>query len=1108
LGLYNKEVEYLFEAFIALGRNPTDAELMMFAQANSDHCRHKLFNARFVIDEQKAPFSLFEMIKNTTKKAPENVISAYEDNGAVFVAGQGQRWLIDSETHAYHAHDEMIYNVIKVETHNHPTAISPFPGAATGSGGEIRDEAATGIGARPKAALAGFMVSDLRLPNLPQSWESTLYKPEHIKSPLEIMCDAPLGSARYNNEFGRPSLTGFFRTLEEKGASPEQSWGFLKPVMIAGGVGVMRAMHAGKKSLASVNENILIIVLGGPGYNIGLGGGAASSAVGGAKTAEYDFASVQRDDAQMARRCQEVIDACIALKEENPILSIHDVGAGGLANAISEIVTQDHKGFDVDLRAIPVADKTLSALAIWCNESQERFVLALNQKDLARFQSFCERESCPFAVLGTVSNDPNFRVIDNDLDDVPVELSEPLLFGAAKKLKLTATRKMMPEKQADLRHINLEEAIFKVLQDPAVADKTFLITIGDRTVGGMTHRDQMVGPFQVPVADCAVVALDFSGTKGQAMSMGERPALAIYNAAASSRMAVAEALTNLISAPIPSFSDIKLSANWMVAGFDESQRVALYEAVQAIGLDLCEALNVAIPVGKDSTSMAMQVDKEGVPHQVLSPVTAVISAFANVSDIKKSLTPELKAEHDTQLWLIDLGAQKNRLGGSSLLKVLKLEDSHVPDVDDPELIKNLFNLMKDLHRESLALAYHDRSDGGLLVTALEMAFAGGLGVSIMLDQLGDNPLAALFAEELGVLLQIRGADAMRFQTLLTQHDLANLAFCVGEVNAGEDFIIRDRKQTIFNANRKALHTVWSQTSYEITAMRDSAAHAKTQWEGASQETFRLFSHLPKAIPQAAAIIGVRPKVAILREQGVNGHYEMAHAFALAGFDPIDVTMSDLLHDVVNLKDFHGMAACGGFSFGDVLGAGLGWAMVILQNQKLREMFQTFFARPDTFTLGVCNGCQMLSHLREIIPGTQNWPYFKHNASRQFEARLVMARIESHNTSLFLNGLQGALLPVVVSHGEGRVAYAKNTFNPNNMALRYVDSHGQPTGVYPMNPNGGEHAIAGVTSDDGRVLIVMPHPERVIHDWQYSWCPPEIKGETPWLTIFKNARAWV
>lgn len=1116
LALSEQEIEYLLTAFTGLGRNPTDAELMMFSQANSEHCRHKIFNAEWTIDGEAQKDSLFGMIRNTAQCSPAGLLSAYKDNAAVVAGHQTQRFFVDGNNGEYRYHDEASHLLMKVETHNHPTAISPFPGAATGTGGEIRDEGATGRGSRSKAGLAGFSVSNLRIPGATRPWELDYGRPGRMASALDIMLEAPIGAAAFGNEFGRPNLCGYFRTYEQTVVFEgfEELRGFHKPIMIAGGHGSIRAGHVSKKQLVQGEH---IIILGGPAMLIGLGGGAASSMDSGASSEELDFASVQRGNPEMQRRCQEVIDACWAQGESNPIASIHDVGAGGISNAVPEIVNDSDRGADLKLDKVLSADESLSPMQLWSNESQERYVLAIADDDLAEFERLCKRERCPFAVIGHVTEQQTLKLYDSASDKFVVNIPNSLLFGNTPRMQREGLRRTQSPLGFDKPEDALEEMVERVLRLPAVADKTFLITIADRSVGGLVARDQMVGPWQVPVADCAVSAAGFNDEKGEAMAMGERSPIASINAPASGRMALAESITNIMAAPIAQMSDIKLSANWMAACGDAGEDAALFDTVKSIGMDICPALGIAIPVGKDSLSMKTVWRQEDEERVMRSPLSLIVSAFATVSDCRKVLTPELKRDQgEACLLAVDLGRGKNRLGGSALAQVYGASGNDCPDLDDVNDLKGLFHAIQTLNAQNYLLAYHDRSDGGLLVTLLEMMFAGRLGFEIKLDSLGADAISILFAEELGAVIQVRKVDLEAVLATLSQFGLAACSHVLGSVTDNDRCLIHYSGRVVLDKPRAALQRVWSETSWLMQKLRDNPRCAQAAYDNLLDASLPgLSAKLSFDIHEdvsAPYIKKTRPRIAVLREQGVNGHIEMAAAFDRAGFDAFDVHMSDIIAGRTTLKEFQGLAACGGFSYGDVLGAGRGWASSILYNGHAREAFAAFFHRDDSFALGVCNGCQMMSHLSALIPGAEHWPRFERNESEQFEARLVMVEV-TESPSILLDGMAGSKIPVVVSHGEGRVAWpdaerADQVIQQQLVSLRYIDHHGQPTASYPFNPNGSALGITGLTTADGRFTIMMPHPERVFRTSQFSWHPAEWAEDGPWMRLFRNARRWL
>ncbi|MDQ7977532.1 phosphoribosylformylglycinamidine synthase [Paraburkholderia sp. SARCC-3016] len=1181
LALADDEIDYLVDAFTKLGRNPTDVELMMFAQANSEHCRHKIFNAQWTIDGQAQDMSLFAMIRNTEKLNPQGTIVAYSDNSAIMQGAQAERWFPrpaqqdGALAEQYGRHVELTHTLMKVETHNHPTAISPFPGAATGAGGEIRDEGATGRGARPKAGLTGFTVSSLELPDAREPWENdrdatqpvahrngadrhgAYGRPDRIASPLQIMIDGPLGGAAFNNEFGRPNLGGYFRTYEQNVAGRVR--GYHKPIMIAGGIGNISDAHTHKLDLP---EGSLLIQLGGPGMRIGMGGGAASSMATGTNTAELDFDSVQRGNPEIERRAQEVINACWQMGERNPILSIHDVGAGGLSNAFPELVDGANKGAHFELRKVPLEESGLSPREIWSNEAQERYVLAIAPADLAKFEAICERERCPFAVVGAATAERQLKLTDADAQKretgmhEPVDMPMEVLLGKAPRMHRDVRRESVALPAVDLTHVSLNDVATSVLRHPTVGSKSFLVTIGDRSVGGATVRDQMVGPWQVPVADCAITTMDYAGFHGEAMTMAERTPLAVIDAPASGRMAVGEAVTNIASAPIASLDKLKLSANWMAACGSPGEDAALYDTVKAIGMELCPALGIGIPVGKDSLSMRTKWvensgNGNGVAKEVVAPVSLIISAFAPVDDVRKHLTPQLRRTDDagqaldTVLIAIDLGRGKNRMGGSILAQVTQQVGDTVPDVDSAEDLKHFFEAIQALNGDGKLLAYHDRSDGGLWATVCEMAFAGHVGVSLNVDMLTldpnhefdygdakdwakqtsgrreDRTLRALFSEELGAVVQVRAGERDAVLATLREFGLSACAHVIGKPNGNDTIeIYRDAKK-IYEAPRVELQRAWSEVSWRISRLRDNPACADAEYDalldaadpGLAPQLG--FDHTEDvAAPFIAANVGknARPRVAILREQGVNSHLETAYAFDRAGFDAYDVHMSDLLAGRASLADFTGAVACGGFSYGDVLGAGEGWAKTIRFNAQLADMFAAFFDRKDTFALGICNGCQMMSSLASMIPGAEAWPKFTRNKSEKFEARTSLVEVQA-SPSIFFAGMEGSRIPVAVAHGEGFADFSQQgDASRVAVAMRFVDHRGQPTEQYPFNPNGSPNGITSVTTPDGRFTVLMPHTERVHRTVQMSWAPAQWAAAktdgSPWMRVFQNARKWL
>jgi phosphoribosylformylglycinamidine synthase len=1103
LALSVDEIEYLVENFRKLQRNPTDVELMMFAQANSEHCRHKIFNADWVIDGVVQDMSLFGMIRNTHKVSPKGTVVAYSDNSSVIEGASVERFYPRAGG-AYAFSEELTHTLMKVETHNHPTAIAPFAGAATGSGGEIRDEGATGIGSRPKAGLTGFSVSNLNIPGFEQPWETQYGKPSRIVTALQVMLDGPLGGAAFNNEFGRPNLTGYFRTFEENVGGEMR--GYHKPIMLAGGVGSISAIHTHKHDLP---VGALVVHLGGPGMLIGLGGGAASSMDTGSNAENLDFDSVQRGNPEMQRRAQEVIDRCWQLGENNPILSIHDVGAGGMSNALPELVHGGGRGAAFELRKIPLDETGMSPRQIWCNESQERYVLAIAPERLDEFRAFCERERCPFAVVGVAIEDDQLIVHDTEFDNDPVNMSLQVLLGKPPKMTRVVARETPELTAFDTSVLDLQESIERVLRLPAVANKTFLISIGDRTVGGMTARDQMVGPWQVPVADVAVTLMGFNTHLGEAYALGERTPLALVNAAASGRMAVGEALTNIAAARIEKIGDIKLSANWMAAAGHHGEDAALFDTVHAVGMELCPELGIGIPVGKDSMSMK-STWTDGEEHKsVTSPLSLIVTAFAPCADTRQTLTPLLKDDLDTTLLLIDLGCGKNRMGGSALAQVYKQVGNIAPDVDSAAKLKSFFDLIQSLNLDGKLLAYHDRSDGGAFISLCEMSFASHIGLNVQLDELTGDTLSVLFNEELGAVVQVRNSDVIHVLQRANDAGLAVQKIAILN-QAGLIEIARGGK-TLFSDSRVNLQRIWSETTYHMQKLRDNPDCAEAEFAGLLDVTDPgLHAKLTYDLNAAPAVMRSRPKIAILREQGVNGQVEMAAAFDRAGFAAVDVHMSDIISGRVNLSDFKGVAACGGFSYGDVLGAGEGWAKSILLNSRARDEFEAFFNRDDTLALGVCNGCQMMSNLHEIIPGAANWAHFSRNQSEQFEARFVMVEVQP-SPSVFFNGMAGSRMPIVVAHGEGYADFgseAKLQAAQELVTLRYVDNQGRTTETYPLNPNGSPEGITGLTTPDGRFSIMMPHPERVFRAVQNSWHPSDWQENGAWLKMFQNARKWV
>ena len=1120
LALNDDEIEYLLDQFTKLYRNPTDAELMMFAQANSEHCRHKVFNADWTIDGVEKERSLFQMIKNTHESSSRNVLSAYKDNAAVISGNEADWFLPNHNDQKYGRIHDQIHTMMKVETHNHPTAISPYPGAATGSGGEIRDEAATGRGAMPKAGLTGFSVSHLFIPDDVQSWEETIGKPDHIASALDIMLDGPIGGAAYNNEFGRPNILGYFRTFEERNREQENSsWGFHKPIMIVGGMGNISDSSVNKNDIAAGS---LIIVLGGPAMLIGLGGGSASSLNAGSSDSDLDFASVQRDNAELERRAQEVITRCFSMgvqsnqENTNPIILIHDVGAGGLSNAIPEVADHSKMSADINLREIDNAEPGMTPLEIWCNEAQERYVLSIHPDDLELFDQICKRERCPYAVVGEVATHGNLKLKDKVFDNYPIDMPMDVLFGKPPKTKLEIATREKAIIDDGMNGIDIEEACLKILRFPTVADKTFLIHIGDRTVGGLVAQDQFVGPWQVPVSDVAVTLKDHFGSQGEAMAMGERSPIAVYNAAASGRIAVGEAITNILSAPINHISDVKFSANWMSSIMTDRLKQDLYETVEAISVDFCSKIGITIPVGKDSLSMQTSWTSEENKFINTAPLSLVISAFSPVDDVNKVITPQLKNINESILLLIDLGEGQNRMGGSCFSQIYNRNLGETPDIEDPELLKRFFNLIGTMKSKNLIQAYHDRSDGGLFACVSEMAFAGNMGVELSLHARNqEEMLQLLFTEELGCVIQIYKKDLEVVLEILNDASLSDCSYEIGNVLKDKRITIQDTNRFSKSFDLMMLRQAWSKMSYEMQKIRDNPETAE---EGFRKQLDEEDPGLNPVISFDTPKIDYKrltrssPKVAILRDQGVNSQIEMAVAFNKAGFNAYDIHMTDLLNGRVNLEEYRGLVVCGGFSYGDVLGAGGGWAKSVLFNENARNQFHSFFHREETFSLGICNGCQMMSQLKELIPGAEHWPRFVRNLSEQFEARLNTVEVLESN-SIFLKGMEGSRIPIATSHGEGRVQYLYTDdkdalIKSNTVAIRYVDNHGKPAIHYPDNPNGSESGFAGFCSKDGRSTIMMPHPERVMRAEQFSWCPDDWKDHGPWAKFFMNARDWI
>jgi len=1106
LALSDDEIRYLCDSYTKAGRNPTDTELVMFGQVNSEHCRHKIFNADWIIDGARKETSLFQMIRHTHACHPDGTLVAYKDNSGVMEGFPAAGFDVDPATRAYRFEEDQIDILMKVETHNHPTAISPYPGAATGVGGEIRDEAATGTGSKSKAGVAGFMVSNLRVPGFEMPWEKSYAAfPSRLASPLAIMLEGPIGGAAFGNEFGRPQLCGFFRTYEEMAA--DRYRGYHKPIMLAGGMGNIRRGQVYKKE---VPPGALIVQLGGPAMRIGLGGGAASSMATGSNDEALDFDSVQRGNAEMERRCQEVIDACVALGDGNPILSIHDIGAGGLSNGCPELV--EKTGATFELRAVHNEERSMSPMEIWCCEAQERYVLAIAPENRARFESLCERERCPVAFIGVARDDQRLVLNDSHFKDRPIDMDIRVLLGKPPRMVRDVERDATRPAALALQDVAPLAALERVLQVPAVADKTFLISIADRSVTGMVHRDQMVGRYQLPVADSAVTVTGYQATTGEAMATGERTPVALVDAPASGRMAVAEAITNMAGVNIGAIHAVKLSANWMCACGEAGEDAKLFDTVAAVGMTFCPQLGVAIPVGKDSLSMrTVWQDEHGASHRQVAPLSLIVSAFAPVQDVRKSVTPDLKPGA-SELLLVDLGRGRNRLGASVLAQAYNQVGDETADADDPALLRRFFDAMQVLVAEGALLAYHDRSDGGVAVTLAEMAMAGGRGVEV--DLPGQEPLAALFSEEPGAVLQVAVGALPRVMAVLSGQGLADADICtrIGYPTDDRRFRVAVGGQPAVETTLLWLRRTWSALTCRMQALRDNPVCAWQEYDNALDETDPGMQFEVTFDPDApvGASVRQRPRMAVLREQGVNGHVEMAAAFALAGFDSVDVHMTDLLGGRVDLADFNGLVACGGFSYGDVLGAGSGWARSILYNARLAEMFKRFFGRPDTVTLGVCNGCQMVSQLKAIIPGAEHWPHFRRNLSEQFEARYATLEV-MESPSVLLKGMAGSRLPIAVAHGEGLAVFDSPADEERVIAaLRYVDGRGRPTERYPWNPNGSKGGLTGFTTRDGRATILMPHPERGFRSVQLSYRPSDLfTGEAgPWLRLFRNAYAFV
>ena len=1111
LALSPDEIEYLQARYAELGRDPSDAELMMFAQANSEHCRHKIFNADWTIDGEPQPLSLFRMIKNTQAKSPQLTLTAYKDNAAVVEGHPAARFRAEPGSDEY-GHSAPVDSAfcIKVETHNHPTAISPFPGAATGAGGEIRDEGATGRGGKPKAGLTGFSVSHLRIPSLPRPWEADRPLNPRMATALEIMTEGPIGAAAFNNEFGRPALAGYFRSFEQPTDQPGLTRAYDKPIMLAGGLGAIDRSQVRKLDLRPGDA---VVVLGGPAMLIGLGGGAASSVDAGQSSEDLDFASVQRENPEMQRRCQEVIDRCFAQGERNPILTAHDVGAGGLSNAIPELLHDSNVGGVIEMAKIPSDDPSLSPMQLWSNEAQERYVLGVAADRVADFEAICRRERAVFAVVGHATAEERLVLRAPD-DSTPIDLPMDVLFGNSPKMLRDTQREPAPRwPRLDSARLDLHEAGLRVLAHPTVASKNFLVTIGDRSVGGLCSRDQMVGPWQLPLADVAITLTDFNGVAGEAMAVGERTPLALIDAAASARMAVGEAITNLAAAPVASLEEVKLSANWMAAASFPGEDAALFDAVKAVGMELCPELDLSIPVGKDSLSMQAQWQADEGPQKVVSPVSLVVSAFARVADARRQLLPVLDRSADSEIWLIGLGAGQRRMGGSILAQVHGAFGGACPDLDEPGRLRAFFELIQAARADDLLLAYHDRSDGGAFAALCEMAFAGHCGLELNLEGWGDDAFAALFNEELGAVVQIASEDRVAFADLVNRHDLTHCAQRIGKPTTAPVVRVNQGRELLAEWGWQQLFGAWWSVTHAIQALRDDPAGA--DGERAARLDFAdpglspvLSFDMAQDIAAPYIHTGVRPKIAVLREQGVNGQVEMAAAFDRAGFSAVDVHMTDLIEGRHRLEDFKGLAACGGFSYGDVLGAGRGWATSILERPGLREQFARFFERSDSFSLGVCNGCQMLAQLKGLVPGAEHWPRFLRNRSEQYEARLAMVEVLD-SPSILLAGMAGSRIPVVVAHGEGQARFDQPGHQDQAaVALRFVDNSGAVTEAYPANPNGSPAGITGLSSRDGRATLMMPHPERVFRTLQMSWHPAGWGEDSPWMRIFRNARAWV
>lgn len=1121
LAMSGDEIDYLMAHFSEVKRNPVDAELMMFAQANSEHCRHKIFNADWVIDGHVQDRSLFNMIRNTYACHATDVLSAYSDNSSVIASHTAKRFILDGKSNQYHYHDEHIAILMKVETHNHPTAISPFAGAATGAGGEIRDEGATGRGSKPKVGLSGFSVSNLKIPGYLQSWETDYGKPERIVSALDIMLEGPIGSAAFNNEFGRPNICGYFRTFEESvaGVEGDEVRGYHKPIMLAGGYGNIRQPDIEKLQLPVGTP---IVVLGGPAMLIGLGGGAASSMDSGASAEDLDFASVQRGNPEMERRCQEVIDGCWSQIGNNPVLSIHDVGAGGLSNALPELVYDGGRGAEFELREVHNDEPGMTPMQIWSNESQERYVLAIHPERINDFKKLCERERCPYAILGETTEAKTLKVHDRYFAEkggisYPVDMPLDVLLGKPPKMLRDVKRRKVKHQALKTNHIALTEAAYNVLRLPSVGSKNFLISIGDRTVTGMVTRDQMVGPWQVPVADVAVTSSSYENYCGEAMAIGERTPIALVDGPASARMAIGEAITNIMAASIAKLSDIKLSANWMAPAGHPGEDAVLYDTVKTVGMEICPQLDLTIPVGKDSMSMKTVWQEEGVDKSVTAPLSLIITAFTPVTDVRETLTPQICSDiENTQLLLIDLGFGKNRLAGSALAQTCKQLGDAAPDVDDALQLKAFFNVFQQLKKQGKILAWHDRSDGGLFACLCEMAFAGHCGLNIQLDSmLQDNDsdaLAVLFNEEIGGVIQIRDDDLQHITAAFSAAGLSDCLHQLGQIHQQEQITINNNGIAVFSASKVSLQQAWSETSYHMQRLRDNPICAQQEFDAIASDdkglSVKLNFDLNEDITAPYILKGIKPNIAILREQGVNGQIEMAAAFNRAGFNAIDVHMSDILNGVTNFSDFKGLVACGGFSYGDVLGAGEGWAKSILFNPRARDVFESYFKRDDTFSLGVCNGCQMMANIKSLIPGAEHWPHFVRNNSEQFEGRFSLVEV-MESPSIMMQGMAGSIMPIAVAHGEGRAEYKSAEQSRSVQSImRFVDHNYQATENYPLNPNGSAQGLTGFCNEDGRATIMMPHPERVFRAVQHSWHPAEWQEDSPWMRMFRNARVYV